>query len=164
MLISMNIGAYYEYLKLKVKIFLELLEKKCNLIYVNKYKVIIMKSFTIILSFFLCFMLVADDHKDKKETMKDKFMNNPNYLLDFKTCKEVKDGIFGLLSLGDSVWKEIELNPEKEEKWLEVSVLADMAANYSTIYDVWCKDMINHRMKMRMMSEKKKGKKEKEDN
>ena len=78
--------------------------------------------------------------------------------------KEVKDGIFGLLSLGDSVWKEIELNPENEEKWLEVSVLADMAANYSTIYNVWCKDMINHRMKMRMMSEKKKGKKEKEDN
>jgi hypothetical protein len=39
-----------------------------------------------------------------------------------------------------------------------------MAANYSTIYNVWCKDMINHRMKMRMMSEKKKGKKEKEDN
>ena len=66
MLISMNIGAYYEYLKLKVKIFLELLKKKCNLIYVNKYKVIIMKNFTIILSFFLCFMLVADDHKDKK--------------------------------------------------------------------------------------------------
>ena len=109
-------------------------------------------------------MLVADDHKDKKETMKDKFMNNPNYLMDFKECKEIKDGVFGLLSLGDSVWKEIELNPENEEKWLEVSVLADMAANYSTIYNVWCKDMINHRMKMRMMSEKKKGKKEKEDN
>ena len=28
MLISMNTGAYYEYLKLKVKKFLELLEKK----------------------------------------------------------------------------------------------------------------------------------------
>ena len=96
--------------------------------------------------------------------MKDKFMNNPNYLLDFKTCKEVKDGVSGLLSLSDSIWKEIELDPENEEKWLEVSVMADMAANYSTIYDVWCKDMINHRMKMRKMSEKKKGKKEKEDN
>ena len=101
MLISMNIGAYYEYLRLKVKIFLELLEKKCNLIYVNKYKVIIMKNFTIILSFFLCFTLVADDHKDKKETMKNKFMNNPNYLMDFKECKELKDGVFGLLSLCD---------------------------------------------------------------
>ena len=45
-------------------------------------------------------MLAADDHKDKKETMMDKFMNNPNYLMDFKECKEMKDGIFGLLSLG----------------------------------------------------------------
>ena len=160
MLISMNIGAYYEYLRLKVKIFLELLEKKCNLIYIYKLKVIIMKNFTMILSFFLCFNLVADDHMDKRKAMKDKFMNNPNYLMDFRECKEIKDGVTGLLSLSNSVWEEIELNPEIEEKWLEVSVLADMAANYSTIYNVWCKDMINHRMKMRMMSEKKKGKKE----
>ena len=52
-----------------------------------------MKNFTMILSFFLCFTLVADDHIDKKETMKDKFMNNPNYLMDFKECKEMKDFI-----------------------------------------------------------------------
>ena len=37
-------------------------------------------------------------------------------------------------------------------------ILADMAANYSEIYDVWCKDMIAQRMKMRMMAEKKKNK------
>ena len=34
--------------------------------------------------------------------------------------------------------------------------LNDLAANYSTIYDVWCKDMINKRVKMRMMADKKK--------
>ena len=130
----------------------------------NKFEVIFMKNLIIIFSFFLCFPAVADGHKDKEKTMKDKFMNNPNYLLDFKTCKEVKDGVSGLLSLGDSIWKEIELNPENEEKWLEVSVLADMAANYSTIYNVWCKDMINHRMKMRKMSKQKKKKGKKEDN
>ena len=123
-----------------------------------------MKNLVVIFSFFLCFTVFADGHKDSEKTMKDKFMNNPNYLLDFKTCKEVKDGVSGLLSLGDSIWKEIELNPENEEKWLEVSVLADMAANYSTIYNVWCKDMINHRMKMRKMSEQKKKKGKKEDN
>ena len=123
-----------------------------------------MKNLVVIFSFFLCFTVVADGHKDSEKIMKDKFMNNPNYLLDFKTCKEVKDGVSGLLSLGDSIWKEIELNPENEEKWLEVSVLADMAANYSTIYNVWCKDMINHRMKMRKMSEQKKKKGKKEDN
>ncbi len=123
-----------------------------------------MKNFIVLFGFFLCLTVVADDHKDKEKAMKDKFMNNPNYLLDFKTCKEVKDGVFGLLSLSDSIWKEIELNPENEEKWLEVSITADMAANYSTIYNVWCKDMINHRMKMRKMSEQKKQKGKKEDN
>ena len=123
-----------------------------------------MKNFIVLFGFFLCFTVVADDHKDREKAMKDKFMNNPNYLLDFKTCKEVKDGVFGLLSLSDSIWKEIELNPENEEKWLEVSITADMAANYSTIYNVWCKDMINHRMKMRKMSEQKKQKGKKEDN
>ena len=123
-----------------------------------------MKNFIVLFGFFLCSTVVADDHKDREKAMKDKFMNNPNYLLDFKTCKEVKDGVFGLLSLSDSIWKEIELNPENEEKWLEVSITADMAANYSTIYNVWCKDMINHRMKMRKMSEQKKQKGKKEDN
>ena len=122
-----------------------------------------MKNLIVIFSFFLCFAVVADSHKDSEKNMKDKFMNNPNYLLDFKTCKEVKDGVLGLLSLSDSIWKEIELNPENEEKWLEVSVMADMAANYSTIYNVWCKDMINHRMKMRKMSGQKKQKGKKED-
>ena len=122
-----------------------------------------MKNFIVLFGFFLCLTVVADDHKDREKAMKDKLMNNPNYLLDFKTCKEVKDGVFGLLSLSDSIWKEIELNPENEEKWLEVSITADMAANYSTIYNVWCKDMINHRMKMRKMSGQKKQKGKKED-
>ena len=28
--------------------------------------------------------------------------------------------------------------------------LSGLASKYSTVYDVWCKDMINNRMKMRM--------------
>ena len=47
------------------------------------------------------------------------------------------------------------MDPDDEESWMEVAVLADLAANYSTIYDVWCKDMINKRVKMRMMADKK---------
>ena len=42
-----------------------------------------------------------------------------------------------------------------------------MAANYSTMYQVWCKDMVNHRLKMRKMAgmkDKDKDKKEKKDN
>ena len=73
------------------------------------------------------------------------------------------EGVAGLLALSEAVWKEIEANPDNEEKWMEVAVLADMAANYSEIYDVWCKDMIAQRMKMRMMAEKKKLKKDKKD-
>ena len=58
------------------------------------------------------------------------------------------------MALSDSLWQEIKANPENEEKW-ETAIPADMAANYSEIYDVWCKDMIAQRMKMRMMAEKK---------
>ena len=80
-----------------------------------------------------------------------------------KDCKETKDGILGLMALNESIWNEIEKDPENEEKWLEVSIVADLAANYSTIYDVFCKDMINHRMKLRMMADKKKKNKNKKD-
>ena len=83
--------------------------------------------------------------------------------MSFKDCKETKDGILGLLALNESIWNEIEKDPENEEKWLEVSIIADLAANYSTIYDVFCKDMINHRMKLRMMADKKKKNKDKKD-
>ena len=38
----------------------------------------------------------------------------------------------------------------RSEKWGEAIAISSLAANYSTVYDVWCKDMINHRVKMRM--------------
>ena len=83
--------------------------------------------------------------------------------MDFKACKEMKDGIGGLLALSDGIWKEIEMNPENEEKWLEVALVADLAANYSEVYDVFCKDMIAQRMKMRIMADKKKHKHHKKE-
>ena len=123
-----------------------------------------MKKYIFISGIFLSLSVLADDHMSSQKNMKEKFMENPNYLMSFKDCRETKDGILGLLALNDSIWKEIEENPEDEEKWLEVSLIADLAANYSTIYDVFCKDMINHRMKLRMMSDKKKKNKDKKDN
>ena len=123
-----------------------------------------MKKYIFISGIFLSLSVLADDHMSSQKNMKEKFMGNPNYLMSFKDCRETKDGILGLLALNDSIWKEIEENPENEEKWLEVSLIADLAANYSTIYDVFCKDMINHRMKLRMMSDKKKKNKDKKDN
>jgi len=114
-----------------------------------------MRNFFLIIGVFLSVGILADGHKPNEKSAKDRFANNPNQLMDFKECRELKDGIGGLLALNDSIWKEIEMNPENEEKWLEVALFADLAANYSEIYDVFCKDMIAQRMKMRIMADKK---------
>ena len=114
-----------------------------------------MRNFFLIVGVFLSVGILADGHKPNEKSAKDRFANNPNHLMDFKECRELKDGIGGLLALNDSIWKEIEMNPENEEKWLEVALFADLAANYSEIYDVFCKDMIAQRMKMRIMADKK---------
>ena len=114
-----------------------------------------MRNFFLIVGVFLSVGILADGHKSNEKSAKDRFANNPNHLMDFKECRELKEGIGGLLALNDSIWKEIEMNPENEEKWLEVALFADLAANYSEIYDVFCKDMIAQRMKMRIMADKK---------
>jgi hypothetical protein len=114
-----------------------------------------MRNFFLIVGVFLSVGILADGHKPSEKSTKDKYDNNPNHLMDFKECRELKDGIGGLLALNVGIWKEIEMNPENEEKWLEVALVADLAANYSEIYDVFCKDMIAQRMKMRIMADKK---------
>ena len=114
-----------------------------------------MRNFFLIVGVFLSVGILADGHKSNEKSAKDRFANNPNHLMDFKECRELKDGIGGLLAINDGIWKEIEMNPENEEKWLEVALFADLAANYSEIYDVFCKDMIAQRMKMRIMADKK---------
>ena len=114
-----------------------------------------MRNFFLIVGVFLSVGILADGHKPSEKSTKDKYDNNPNHLMDFKECRELKDGIGGLLAVNDGIWKEIEMNPENEEKWLEVALFADLAANYSEIYDVFCKDMIAQRMKMRIMADKK---------
>ena len=129
-----------------------------------------MRHLLLTLSLFLSLGVLADHHKKSNENMKNG-PKNPNHLMTFKQCKETKDGVSGLLSLADKTWKEIEEGPDDEGKWEEAIALADLAANYSTVYDVWCKDMINQRIKMRKMAGKKKNmkdhhhkEKEKKDN
>ena len=122
-----------------------------------------MRNFFLIIGVFLSVGILADGHKPNEKSAKDRFANNPNHLMDFKECRELKDGIGGLLALNEGIWKEIEMNPENEEKWLEVALFADLAANYSEIYDVFCKDMIAQRMKMRIMADKKKHKQHKKE-
>tara|TARA_B100000767_G_scaffold250409_1_gene252640 strand:- start:506 stop:892 length:387 start_codon:yes stop_codon:yes gene_type:complete len=102
--------------------------------------------------------ILADNHKGNKT--KEQMLDNPNFLIDFAECKEVKELVGGMLFLNDGVWKEIEKDPENKEKWEEVIALSALASNYSTVYDVWCKDMINKRMKLRNKA-KNKMKKEK---
>ena len=95
--------------------------------------------------------IFADHHKEGDKPKKE----NPNHLMSFKSCMETKAGIGWFLSAADDVFDDIKVNGKEkdkswnDEKWIEAMALADLASNYSTVYDVWCKDMINHRMKMR---------------
>ena len=96
---------------------------------------------------------------------KERMMNSPNYLMNRKECKEVKDGVAGLLLMSDSIWKEIKKDPENKDKWGEVMALSSLASNYSNIYDVWCKGLASHGMKKMKIKAKKyqKNKKDKEN-
>ena len=88
-----------------------------------------------------------DEGMEKPGKVKERVMNNPNYLMNQKECKKVKDVVAGILSMSDGVWKEIEKNPEDKEKWAEVIALSSLTSNYSNVYDVWCKGLAHHRIK-----------------
>ena len=72
-----------------------------------------MKKYIFISGIFLSLNVLADDHMATKKNMKEKFMENPNYIMSFKDCKETKDGILGLLALNESIWNEIEKRSRK---------------------------------------------------
>ena len=72
-------------------------------------------------------------------------------LLDTEACKETKEGIGYFLGVADYLFKENEKNnktmqTEEERKANEEDLLtgaiafSQLAANYSTVYEVWCKD------------------------
>ena len=74
-----------------------------------------------------------------------------NDLLDEEACKETKKGIGYFLGVADSLFKETEKNntrmqTEEERKANEEELLggaiafSQLAANYSTVYEVWSKD------------------------
>ena len=108
-----------------------------------------MKKITaLIIAFSMFGSLYADDDKKEKR-------EHPNKLMSAKECMETKSGIGWFLGSADSVLKDIKQYGDlkdkswNDEKWVEAIAMSSLAANYSEIYDVWCKDMINHRMKMR---------------
>ena len=51
---------------------------------------------------------------------------------------ELKNGIAELLMLTDYYWKELEKDNENRDLYEAVAFYSQQAANYSTIYDVWC--------------------------
>ena len=72
-------------------------------------------------------------------------------LLDAEACKETKEGIGYFLGVADYLFKENEKNnkttqTEEERKANEKELFggaiafSQLAANYSTVYEVWCKD------------------------
>ena len=108
---------------------------------------------------------ILDANMEMSGKAKERMMNNPNYLMNRKECKEVKDGVAGLLSMSDGIWEEIKKDPEDKDKWAEVMALSSLASNYSNIYDVWCKGLAHHGMKKMKIKAKKyqKNKKDKKD-
>ena len=72
-------------------------------------------------------------------------------LLDEEACKKTKEGIGYFLGVADYLFKETEKNnktmqTEEEKKANKEELLggaiafSQLAANYSTVYEVWCKD------------------------
>ncbi|MDA7734700.1 hypothetical protein N9E10_01320 [Gammaproteobacteria bacterium] len=97
----------------------------------------------------------TDENMEMSSQAKERMMNNPNYLMNRKECREVKDGVAGLLFMSDGKWKEIKKDPEDKDKWAEVMVLSSLASNYSNIYDVWCKGSAHLGMKKMKIKAKK---------
>jgi hypothetical protein len=72
-------------------------------------------------------------------------------LMSKKECEETKSGIRDVLGIADYLFKENEKNnslkqSEEKRKLKEEELLggaiafSQIAANYSIVYDVWCKD------------------------
>ena len=72
-------------------------------------------------------------------------------LLDEEACKETKEGIGYFLGVADYLFKETEKNnkttqteedreAKEKELWEGAIAFSQLAANYSTVYEVWCKD------------------------
>jgi hypothetical protein len=55
-----------------------------------------------------------------------------------KECNEISVVIDFLLSTTPNLWSKLEKNPTDEETALELSWTVDLAANYTTIYEVFC--------------------------
>ena len=63
-------------------------------------------------------------------------------ILSQKDCSEIKGSVLYLLTVADENWKALETNPEGTPDFIEhtakIEWAVDVAANYTTIYKVFC--------------------------
>jgi len=91
------------------------------------------------------------DHHLKNEQSGDHRYARQHHLLDAPDCKQIKDGVGRFLTSADDLFEDIKnKGEEKNRKWNkekggEASFFAELAANYSTVYQVWCKKRPVHR-------------------
>ena len=81
---------------------------------------------TLAMIFLITPPVLADGHK------------NSNQLMNKEECAELKKGISELLLISEYYWTELEKDSEKKELYEAIAFYSQQAANYSTIYDVWC--------------------------
>ena len=56
-------------------------------------------------------------------------------------CNDMSNVIDYLLSTTPNIWSKLEQNPKNEKLAIELSWTLDLAANYSTIYKAFCRDL-----------------------
>tara|TARA_B100000029_G_scaffold11382_1_gene12169 strand:- start:2396 stop:2800 length:405 start_codon:yes stop_codon:yes gene_type:complete len=125
----------------------------------NKLEVFMKMSKHKFIFLFGCFsiFIFADGHTMNPE-------RESHHLISKQDCKEMKNGIGTFLYGADLLFNEAEelkkkTGSENEEYWEKMegaTWLSGLAANYSTIYDVWCK---KSQMKRKHKKNKDKNKK-----
>ena len=63
-------------------------------------------------------------------------------ILSQKDCSEIKGSVLYLLTVADENWKALETNPERIPDFIvqtaKIQWAVDVAANFTTIYKVFC--------------------------
>ncbi|MDC0225432.1 hypothetical protein OAK61_01395 [Gammaproteobacteria bacterium] len=88
---------------------------------------------TIAMMLFVITPAFAGGHKNDGQ-----IINKDGQIMNKTECSETKEGIAELLMVADYFWKELEKDSENKELYGAIAFYSQQAANYSTIYDVWC--------------------------
>ncbi len=103
-----------------------------------------MKKIAILLLSILIVPIAIADHHPKSEPKQGDHMGR-HFLLDPQDCKDTKAGVGRLLGAADEIFDDIKMHGDdknkkwNEDKWRKAAFFSELAANYSTVYQVWCK-------------------------